>query len=563
MAPTRAAFAPPALVKSRQFPDISQGSSFLRICPKHVHDSNIFLVPRITLNRQQFTATVVPAAAASATAAAWSLVKSGLHVYNTLSRKREPFTTVEPGVVRFYSCGPTVYDYAHIGNFRAFLTYDVIKRWLSCRGYDVKHVMNLTDVDDKIIKKVKELGCTADELTNKYADAFFADLDLLNVVPAQHYPRATHHIKEIEETVSGLKKRGYAYEREGSTYFSVANFDSYGRLAQLEKREKGSLTAAASEDGNIDSDEYDKDDLRDFALWKSFKPEDAEVFWETSLGKGRPGWHIECTCMAMKYLGPELDLHGGGVDLVFPHHENEIAQSEALTGRPFSRFWVHNGFVNINNEKMSKSLGNFRTLRDIAKKADDARAFRYLVVSSQYRSALAFTDQCFKSAKSTVKRLDALRKRLHNADGDGGGERISDVIARAAKEFSLAMDDDFNTPRAAAAMFSLVNASEKMLKAKEMDAHAAESVLRCLDDMDKVFGIFYTPIMPTDNSGSRPGSTAQAEVPPHLLELLDERAKARKAKDFARADEIRDNISREGFSIVDTPQGATLQPLDS
>lgn len=566
MALRNMAFASSALVKSRQFPDISQGSSFLDICPKHRQDKNIFFVVRNASNRHQglFTATVVPAAAASVTSAAWSLSTSELHVYNTLSRKKEAFTTVEPGVVRFYSCGPTVYDYAHIGNFRAFLTYDVIKRWLLFRGYEVKHVMNLTDVDDKIIKKANELGCTADELTNKYADAFFADLNLLNVVPAQHYPRATRHIKEIEETVNGLKKRGYAYEREGSTYFSVANFDSYGRLAQLEKREKGSLTAAASEGGNVDSDEYDKDDLRDFALWKGFKPEDAKVFWETSLGKGRPGWHIECTCMAMKYLGPELDLHGGGIDLVFPHHENEIAQSEALTGRPFSRFWVHNGFVNINNEKMSKSLGNFRTLRDIAKKPDDARAFRYLVVSSQYRSALAFTDQCFKSAKSTVKRLDALKKRLQNADGNGGEERISDVIVRASKDFSLAMDDDFNTPRAAAAMFSLVNASEKMLKAKEMNVHAAESVLRCLDDMDKVFGIFYTPTMPTGNSDPRPGSTAQVEVPPpHLLELLDERAEARKAKDFARADQIRDKILTEGFSIVDTPQGATLQSLDS
>lgn len=564
MDPLSSAFVSTALLRSPQVSDASQRSSFLGACQTHRPTTNNFLVPQTTSKRHHglFTATAVPASVASADAATSSSSANELQVYNTLNRKKEPFTTVEPGVVRFYSCGPTVYDYAHIGNFRAFLTYDVIKRWLLCKGYEVKHVMNLTDVDDKIIKKVKELGCTAEQLTNKYADAFFADLDLLNVIPAQHYPRATQHIKEIEETVSVLKKRGYAYEREGSTYFSVANFDSYGRLAQLEKREKGSLTAAASENGNIDNDEYDKADLRDFALWKSFKPEDADVFWDTSLGKGRPGWHIECTCMAMKYLGPELDLHGGGIDLVFPHHENEIAQSEALTGRPFSRFWVHNGFVNINNEKMSKSLGNFRTLRDIAKKPDDARAFRYLVVSSQYRSALAFTDQCFKSAKSTVKRLDALRKRLENADGDGGEEQISGVITLATEDFSKGMDDDFNTPRAAAAMFSIVNASEKMLKAKQMSAEVAQRVLRCLDEMDKVFGIFYTPPMPTKESGSGSESPAQ-EVSPHLLELLEERATARKAKNFARADEIRDEISAEGFSIVDTPQGATLQPLDS
>ncbi|CDF35465.1 Cysteinyl-tRNA Synthetase [Chondrus crispus] len=505
----------------------------------------------------------MPAAVAKEDVSVWEERRAELLLYNTLSRTKEAFTTVEPGVVRFYSCGPTVYDYAHIGNFRAFLTYDVIKRWLLCRGYDIKHVMNLTDIDDKIIRKVRELGCSLDELTNKYADAFFADLDLLNVIPAQQYPRATEHIKEIEETVGGLVKRGYAYERDGSTYFSVAKFESYGRLAQLEKREKGSRTAAAeaTEGENIDSDDYDKADMRDFALWKSYKTNDAGIFWDSPLGKGRPGWHIECTCMAIKYLGPELDIHGGGIDLVFPHHENELAQSEALTGRPFSRFWVHNGFVNINNEKMSKSLGNFQTLRDIAKKPDDARAFRYLVVSSQYRSALAFTDQSLKSARSTVKRLDALRKRLESAGGDGGEEDIAEVIAKAKENFARGMDDDFNTPRAAAAMFSVVNAAEKMLKAKKMNEKAAGSCLKCLDDMDRVFGIFYNPVIPGTTSAS--ASEPPAEAPLHLVKLLDERKTARKAKDFARADEIRDQVSAEGFAIVDTPQGPKLEPLES
>lgn len=508
----------------------------------------------------------MPAAVASEEASSWESHGGDLAVYNTLTRCKEVFTTVEPGVVRFYSCGPTVYDFAHIGNFRAFLTYDVIKRWLLCKGYTMKHVMNLTDIDDKIIRRVKELGCSLEQLTDKYTEAFFADLDLLNVIPAQHYPRATQHIKEIEETVGGLVRRGYAYERDGSTYFSVAKFESYGRLAQLEKREKGSLTAAATEadGGSIDSDEYDKADLRDFALWKSYKIDDAGVFWDSPLGKGRPGWHIECTCMAVKYLGPQLDIHGGGIDLVFPHHENEIAQSEALTGRPFSRFWVHNGFVNINNEKMSKSLRNFRTLRDIAKKPDDARAFRYLVVSSQYRSALAFTDQSLKSARNTVKRLDALRKRLEHADGEGGENQISAVIAKATDDFAKSMDDDFNTPRAAAAMFSVVNAAEKMLKAKQMNKNAAKICLRCLEEMDRVFGIFYAPTMPGKDSNSGSETQVHEAAPPqHLLKLLDERIQARKAKDFARADAIRDQVSAEGFAIVDTLQGPTLKPLES
>lgn len=488
-------------------------------------------------------------------------INGQFRLYNTLTRTKEVFTTVEPGVVRFYSCGPTVYDFAHIGNFRAFLTYDVVKRWLMFRGYEVRHVMNLTDVDDKIIKKVRELDCTAEELTSKYANEFFADLDLLNVIPAQHYPRATHHIKEIEQTVIGLKKRGYAYEREGSTYFSVTNFVSYGRLAQLERREPRSLTTASGEAN--DCDEYSKDDLRDFALWKSFKPEDGKVFWETSLGKGRPGWHIECTCMAMTYLGPQLDLHGGGIDLIFPHHENEIAQSEALTGRPFSRFWLHNGFVNINNEKMSKSLGNFRTLRDIVKRPDDARAFRYLVVSSQYRSALVFTDQCLKSAKNTIKRLDALRTRLEKVEGVCGNEQISAITSKAIEEFCAAMDDDLNTPRAAAAMFSVVNASEKLLKAEGMGRRAAQSVIDCLSEMDKVFGIFYTPCTQSVGAGASDDEDVEHKIPQDLLDLLDERACARKSKDFSRADEIRDKIVAAGFSIIDTPQGAKLQRLNT
>ena len=509
----------------------------------------------------QVFATIAPVPEV-AMAELWSSEQKKLLFYNTLTRKKEPFVTIDPGLVRFYSCGPTVYDYAHIGNFRAFLTYDVIKRWLLFRGYEVNHVMNLTDVDDKIIKKVQQLGCTATELTNKFADAFFADLDLLNVIRAQHYPRATEHISDIEDVINGLKSRNVAYERDGSTYFSVSSFPEYGRLAELDKRQSGSRTTAASNQAN-DSDEYGKDDLRDFALWKSYKPEDGDVFWNNSLGKGRPGWHIECSAMAMKYLGPKLDIHAGGVDLVFPHHENEIAQSEALTGQRFSTFWLHNGFVNIDNEKMSKSLGNFRTLRDIVKKPDDARAFRYLVVSSQYRSALAFTEQSIKSARSTVKRLDSLRRKLDDVletrqEEDAQSDaNLSSLVQQSISDFCNAMDDDLNTPRAAAAMFKIVNASEKLLKAGTMKREDANLVLNALLTIDKVFGVFYAPDLGNENESSE-AEKAEEEIPAELLALLEERTAARKSKNFARADEIRDAVAKAGFSIVDTPQGPKL-----
>lgn len=505
------------------------------------------------------TATTAPPSTDVEARSVWSPETQSLQLYNTLTRQKEPFTTIEPQVVRFYSCGPTVYDYAHIGNFRAFLTYDVVKRWLMYRGYTVNHVMNLTDVDDKIIKKVKQLGCTAEQLTNKYASAFFSDLELLNAIPAQHYPRATQHIDDITSMVSTLRTKGHAYEKDGSFYFKVASFPTYGRLADLDRRQEGSSTFAT------DNDEYDKNDLRDFALWKAFKPDDNDVYWNTELGKGRPGWHIECSCMAMKYLGPQLDIHAGGIDLVFPHHENEIAQSEATTGRPFSKFWLHNGFVNIDNEKMSKSLGNFRTLRDVIVKPDDARAFRYLVVSSQYRSALAFTEQCMKSAKSTIKRLDALRKRLQLVDrgGSDDDDQVRSAIATARKDFCDAMDDDLNTPRACAAMFSLVNISEKLLKAERMTSISSQKVVECLDDMDRVFGIFYSPRLNDESCETSDDDDFDVQIPEHLERLLAERAQARSRKDYARADEIRNEISMNGFAIVDTKDGAKLKRSDN
>ncbi|CAN0276869.1 unnamed protein product, partial [Ectocarpus sp. 4 AP-2014] len=298
---------------------------------------------------------------------------------------------------------------AHIGNFRAFLTYDVLKRWLLYQGFEVDHVCNLTDVDDKIIARMARDGVSLEELTGKYAKLFFDDLESLNIVPASRYPRATEHIDDIVEMVQGLIDKELAYEVNGSVYFRVSEHGKYGALACLDT---SGMEDGAGEGGGVNDAadfESEKEDAKDFALWKGYKPEDGEVFWDTSLGKGRPGWHIECSAMARKFLGDTLDVHAGGIDLVFPHHENEVAQSEGFTGKPFCRCWVHNAFVNVDGEKMSKSKGNFLTLKSTLATALDVRAFRYLVVSSQYRTTLGFSMKSLESAKNTLRRLDKLR----------------------------------------------------------------------------------------------------------------------------------------------------------
>lgn len=412
--------------------------------------------------------------------------------------------------------------------------------------------MNLTDVDDKIIARASATGVTPTALTERFAAAFFDDLSLLNVVPAEAYPRATECIDDIGRIVRGLRDKGVAYEVEGSEYFSVKEFPQYGRLAELDKRE------ARGERGV-------KEDVRDFALWKAWKKGDGDVAWEVEgLAKGRPGWHVECTCMAMKYLGEELDIHGGGVDLVFPHHENEIAQAEALTGKPFSKYWIHNGFVNVGEEKMSKSLGNFRTLRDVVMCGEDARAFRYLVVSSQYRSALAFTPDCLEAARRTVRRIDTVRGKLQKVGGAGeeGLVIARKAVGKAVADFEVGMDDDFNTPRAAAAMFSIVNVAERLLKTGQIEGQAAKEIIDCLERMDRVFGIFYEPVLDGEEGGGC-SAVVKVEVTDELKLLLEERQTARKDKNWGRADEIRNELEEAGLAVVDTPDGPELKRIDS
>lgn len=462
-----------------------------------------------------------------------------LKLYNTSTREKEEFVPLEPGRVRVYSCGPTVHDYAHIGNFRAFLLADLLKRYLRFCGMEVFHVMNITDIDDKILRRVNAGGRSLGEFTQQYAEVFFADLKLLNIIPAEVYPRATDHIPEMVGLISRLLERGLAYQREGSVYFSISRFPEYGRFARLD-------TSGMRDGISVDSDEYDKDHIRDFALWKAWVESDGEVGWEAPFGRGRPGWHLECSCMSMKYLGETFDIHTGGVDLIFPHHQNEIAQSEGATGKPFVRYWVHNEFVNLNAEKMSKSQGNFYRLQDIGSSADDIRAYRYLVVTSHHRTVLNFTPETLESSKTALRRLTQLRQRLAQIDQDLPGGDWEDQVGRALADFRAHMDDDLNTPRAIASVFGLVNQAEKALNQGLLGRGGARAVLGFLEQIDQVLGIFYQ----VEGAQTRP-----AELPAELERLLRERQEARLAKNWKMSDELRAQLAAAGVVVKDTKEG--------
>ena len=492
-------------------------------------------------------------------------LKDKIYIYNTLSRQKELFKTIKEGSVSFYSCGPTVYDYAHIGNFRAFLTYDIIKRWLEYCQYNVDHVCNLTDIDDKIIVKMIKEKKGLKELTEKYIQAFFEDLEVLNIKKAQRYPKATDHVNDIETMISTLVKKGYAYEENGSVYFRVKSFRSYGRLAN--KNFDDMIEGAGGFGPNERRGTEDKESARDFVLWKAFTPQDGDVAWNSCFGKGRPGWHIECSAMCHQLLGPTIDLHGGGIDLVFPHHQNEIAQSESFSDKQFCNYWVHNGFVNINNEKMSKSLQNFKTLRDIAQSPIDARAFRYMVMTSQYRNALNFTPETLKSALNSLKRIDkliaSLKACINNGVNDATLDNMEKESTIAIDSFEIAMCDDLNTPRASAALFSLIGVAEKSIKDNRMSSLGASTVLDAINKIDKVFGILYEVPVSYFNNGSNilkdSGSSDEPlpldQVPTNVKELAEKRIEYKLQKKFAEADSIRAELSELGYDVKDVKGG--------
>jgi cysteinyl-tRNA synthetase len=517
-----------------------------------------------------------------------------LILFNTKSRSKEPFQSINPKKVSMYTCGPTVYDYAHVGNFRAFLTYDLVKRVLLYFGYEVDHVCNLTDVDDKIINRANEQKLENGKITDltlKFENYFFDDLKALNVVLAGRYPRATEHIPEMMDMILDLAEKDLAYETEdGSWYFATANKEGYGeQLVQLNKDDMESQQTA---ENSVGTDM--KKDSRDFALWKAFK-DDADredASWshpDGKIQKGRPGWHLECSAMAKKYLGDTIDIHGGGCDLQFPHHENEIAQSEGVTGKTFCNCWVHNGFVNINDEKMSKSLGNFLTLRTACPKAVDVRAYRFFVMSSQYQKQLGFTPQATDAAKSALKRIDRVMQQIEDAmknDDDNGNadtatdesSPLADAVSKALANFEAALLDDLSMPRAAAALFSLIKAAEKEFKrlkkaskdkdtAATLDFEGLKKVQAAMLKMDKVFGIFYeVPLTKEEKEeqekkgaagggGTSGDSPAVVEVPDEVMELVVERTNAKDAKNWELADSLRSRITELGFAVKDVKGG--------
>ncbi len=461
-----------------------------------------------------------------------------IRFYNTLTRTKEDFEPLETGKVRMYTCGPTVYNYAHIGNLRTFMFEDLLRRHLKYRGFAVHHVMNLTDVEDKIIRACRETGESLKSLTARYAQAFFEDLDSLGIERAEEYPAATDHIDDMVALIKALRDRGHTYEADGSIYFKLSTFPEYGRLSHFDMDQ---LRTGAS--GRVDSDEYARDDARDFALWKAYDDEDGEVFWETELGKGRPGWHIECSCMSMKYLGESFDIHCGGIDNMFPHHENEIAQSEAATGKPFVRYWLHSAHLFVENRKMSKSLGNIYTLRDLVEKGHDPLAIRWALISTHYRQPSNFTFAGLDSAQESIHRIRDFRIRLGEVRGDG--DDLSGPTDSCEREFGKAMDDDLNISGALASVFEFLRESNRLMDQDELSQAGAQRALDLLDRLHAVTGLFAPPAAP--------------EAPQAVLDLVMERQEARRSKDFARADAIRDELAADGWVVEDTADGPRVK----
>lgn len=463
-----------------------------------------------------------------------------MKIYNTLTRNKEEFIPLEDGKVKIYACGPTVYNYFHIGNARPFVVFDTLRRYLIHLGYDVKFVQNFTDVDDKIINKAKEEGVSATELSGRYIKEYFDDAEALNVLPADIHPKVSEHIEDIIEFIKTLISKGYAYEADGDVYYATRKFKEYGKLSnqRVDDLESGSRIAI----GEV------KRDPLDFALWKAQK-EESEIAWDSPWGKGRPGWHIECSTMSRKHLGPTIDIHGGGQDLIFPHHENEIAQSEACNGEPFAKYWMHNGYITVDGVKMSKSLGNFFTVRDIRKEFD-GDFIRFFLLSVHYRNPINFSDTEMNSVKQGY---DRIRNAIENLEflAKNGDDEMTDAEKNDLKDFGNleqkfedAMSDDLNTADAIASIFEMVSHANIISKAGASREYAKEAKEK-IQNLCDIIGIMQ----------NRSDSSHEDEK---IKKLVDERQEARKSKNYARADEIRDELAEMGITLKDTPQGVQI-----
>lgn len=452
-----------------------------------------------------------------------------------MSRKKEKFVPLETNKVKMYTCGPTVWDYAHIGNFRTYVFQDLLRRWLEYHGYSVTQVMNLTDVDDRTIKASRQRGIPLSVHTKQYIDAFFEHKRLLNIEEAEVYPRATEHVKEMVEFVKKLMEKEYAYKAEdGSIYFDISKFKDYGRLSKMKLNE---LRPGA----RVKVDSYEKEQAWDFALWKAWDESDGDVFWETEIGKGRPGWHLECSVMSMKYLGETLDIHSGGVDLIFPHHENEIAQSEAVTGKKFVNYWLHGEYLMVEGERMAKHLGNYYTLKDLLDKGYNTRAVRYLLMSTHYRQQLNFTFDSLDAAGKAIERLTVFNERLTETNGKPAGQGLKILMKTTKKTFETALDDDLNITKALAALYDFVREINRMIDQGKVSQKEAEAVHDLMMQFDRVLAVM--------------GEVEKEILPKEIEELIQKREEARKEKDWKTADEIRQRLFDMGVILEDTASG--------
>jgi len=470
-----------------------------------------------------------------------------IRLHDTMSNRLKPLQPLHDGEVRIYTCGPTVYDFAHIGNFRTFVFQDVLRRFLRSRGLRVMQVMNLTDVDDRIIANAAAAGVSIREYTEKYIQAFLADMDALRLEMPEEVVRATDHIEDMVALIEQLERKTFTYRSEGSIYFRIAKFPAYGNLSKID-------VSGMKSGARVDTDRYEKDDARDFALWKAPKP--GEHFWQTAIGPGRPGWHIECSAMAMKYLGETIDIHSGGVDLAFPHHENEIAQSEAATGKPFVRLWLHAEHLIVDGEKMSKSLGNFFTLRDLFSKGQKPSTIRFLLLSVPYRRQLNFTADSLKQAESSIERLRNFMARLRTEKFPAGANPgMANRAERAERDFDAGLADDLNTAVALAAAFDLVRDVNTAMDHGEFRQQDALRLIASMEKFDAILAVL------TDDDAERLQrlgiASARPRMTPDQIEaFIEERNAAKKRRDFKRSDQIRLQLADSGIILEDRKDGS-------